>query len=104
MKGAVGDMRHIKKSDQSYREADQIIRLVRYRFVSEYKWSWEDFDSSFEGRNLNLSTKELKSYSSKTSDKRKEEMLKGFVREYTRDLGDIIYRMEYSTTDPTSEH
>lgn len=96
-KSYIDSLKHVNKFDTTIQAANNLVRIVRSRFVNEYKYDWNDFDTSWEGKNLNLSAKKLDHYKYNMSDKRKSEIISEFAKEYSIDLGEIIYRLEYKS-------
>lgn len=89
MHDKIENVRHYPKSNSAYDECREFSRHVKYRIVSEYKISWEDFNSKY-GKNLKISEDILDLYSFSESDKRKEARIKEFIGEYTYDLKNKI--------------
>src|SRR5690606_30764774 len=100
MKDYVGSLCHVNKPNEAYKNACNVVGIIKHRFVVENHWTWEEFDSSFQGKNLNLYSKKLKHYNSAKNEKSKKDFLEEVVKEYCYDLTEIIRRREYKPTDP----
>ena len=75
MQEQIKGISHRNKTNSAYSEAMEYVRHIKYRFVSEYKLTWEEFDLKF-GHNLKLSADILDLYSNGESDKRKAARIK----------------------------
>lgn len=90
---------HRNKSNSAYSEAMEYVRHIKYRFVMEYKWTWEEFDLKF-GHHLKLSADILDLYSHSESDKRKSARIEEFKGQYLYDLRNKISALERNKKNP----
>jgi hypothetical protein len=90
MHDAIERISHRKKSDNAYYEAREAARIVIARFMKEHKVSWDSLHEHFEGNDLRLSQNKLDRYEFRDSDKRKEDVINEFVKEFTYDVNRMI--------------
>ncbi len=94
VKETVGRLTHFKKSNNAYLEANELIKLIINKFLSENNLTHQNYYESEYGNMLRLDKEILNDYSYKDSDKRKEQVITEFKDELLMDLDRIIFEVE----------
>jgi hypothetical protein len=91
---------HQSKSDSAYSKTMDLMRIIRNRIVSNYNFTWEEYESKHPGHDFWLDEQKLESYDRKDSDKRKNEIIEEFKSYLTDDLDKLIYNLEKPAQPP----
>lgn len=96
----IKSIRHTPKSNRAYGEATTFANHVIFRYVQEYKLTWENYDDKSPGRNLRLSRDILNKYDTRASDTRKADVIQEFVSDFSYDLLSMIRARERHKENP----